>query len=57
MPAAKRGEVDAMNEVAWCYETGFGGAKDKASDLSFSCLLYRVASRTVLTCGGDAYFF
>lgn len=27
--AAELGDVDAMVEAAWCYENGFGGAKDK----------------------------
>ena len=30
--AANLGDSDAMNEVARCYEEGFGGGKDKVSD-------------------------
>lgn len=29
--AANLGDTDAMNEVARCYEEGFGGKKDKVS--------------------------
>lgn len=29
--AANLGDVDAMNETAWCYLTGFGTKKDKVS--------------------------
>ncbi len=29
--AANLGDIDAMNEVARCYEEGFGGKKDKVS--------------------------
>lgn len=31
--AANLGDTDAMIEVAWCYPEGFGGKKDKVSDL------------------------
>ena len=30
--AANMGDLDAMNEVAWCYVEGFGCKKDKVSD-------------------------
>ena len=33
--AANLGDVDAMNEVAWCYETGFGAVKDKVGCFGF----------------------
>lgn len=32
--AANLGDTDAMNEVARCYEEGFGGKKDKVSGLN-----------------------
>ena len=31
--AANLGDTDAMNEAAWCYLEGFGGKKDKVSDI------------------------
>lgn len=34
--AANLGDTDAMNEVARCYEEGFGGKKDKVSGSSMS---------------------
>jgi TPR repeat protein len=34
--AANLGDTDAMNEVARCYEEGFGGKKDKASGIPSS---------------------
>lgn len=46
--AANLGDTDAMNEVARCYEEGFGGKKDKVSgsrlfwQLFFSFLLWLV---------------
>ena len=35
--AANLGDIDAMNEVAWCWEEGYGGKKDRVS-LSISSL-------------------
>lgn len=32
--AANLGDTDAMNEVARCYEDGFGGKKDRVSTVS-----------------------
>lgn len=29
--AANLGDLDAMDQVAWCYIEGFGGKKDKVS--------------------------
>lgn len=29
--AANLGDLDAMDQVAWCYLEGFGGKKDKVS--------------------------
>lgn len=34
--AANLGDTDAMEEAAWCYLEGFGGAKDKVRSISFS---------------------
>ena len=34
--AANLGDTDAMNEVARCYEEGFGGKKDRVSGSTFS---------------------
>lgn len=34
--AANLGDTDAMNEVARCYEEGFGGKKDRVSGSGFS---------------------
>lgn len=33
--AAQMGDTDAMQEVAWCYLEGFGGAKDKPRAAGF----------------------
>lgn len=37
--AANLGDTDAMNEVARCYEEGFGGKKDRVSGFCLSFLL------------------
>jgi len=37
--AANLGDTDAMNEVAWCYEHGFGNKKDKFAAAKY----YRLA--------------
>ena len=42
--AANLGDTDAMNEVARCYEEGFGGKKDK---VCYPGLLRRGAPRVV----------
>jgi TPR repeat protein len=36
--AANLGDLDAMDQVAWCYIEGFGGKKDKVSlVMGFPC--------------------
>lgn len=38
--AANLGDTDAMEEAAWCYLEGFGGAKDKVRTLFSHIIVY-----------------
>lgn len=50
--AANLGDVDAMNEVGWCYETGFGTPKDKAQAARY----YRLAERNGNKTLGNSWY-
>jgi len=47
--AANLGDTDAMEEAAWCYTEGFGGAKDKVSRLRLRTLFRPPDSNTIMS--------
>lgn len=54
--AANLGDTDAMDEAAWCYTEGFGGAKDKVSRIGLCHTCHPPRAPLVCSARHDGFF-